>query len=314
MVIDEMSMVDTLLFEGLIRALRPACHIIMVGDSDQLPSVGAGNVLGDLIASGCLEVVELKEIFRQAQKSCIITNAHKIVNGEYPDLLRKDNDFFFFQRLTVDTVSSFILELAGDRLPKTYNYTSDDIQILSPTRKGGLGTVELNKLLQEKLNPLTIEKQEIKSIVYTFRTGDKVMQNRNNYDIVWSKNGEAGAGIFNGDIGRIIEINRENQEVIIDFDGRETIYNFELLEQIELAYAMTIHKSQGSEFEVVIIPLLGGYDRLYYRNLLYTAVTRAKKLLIIIGSQNVVYRMVDNNHQTMRYTHLRERLECEFAK
>ena len=300
LVIDEMSMVDVVLFEKLLRALRLGCRLIMVGDSDQLPSVGAGNLLGDIIDSGIVPVTELKEIFRQAQKSCIVTNAHKIVAGEYPDLTRKDSDFFFFKR-TVD--------LAKTRLPKAYNYSpTEDIQILTPSRKGVTGTVELNKLLQDELNPPAKNKQEKKGYVYTYREGDKVMQTRNNYDITWSKDGEQGAGIFNGDIGRIISIDNRSSLAVIDFDGRKATYTFDLLSQVDLAYAVTVHKSQGCEFEAVILPIMGGFDKLCYRNLLYTAVTRAKKLLIVIGTEENINKMVDNNKRTRRYTCLRHML------
>lgn len=312
LVVDEMSMVDSLLFESLLRALRINCRLIMVGDSDQLPSVGAGNVLRDLIESKRLPVVELKEIFRQAQQSCIITNAHSIISGTYPDLSRKDNDFFFFQRLGFDEASDFVTDLCNVRLPKAYGFSpTNDIQILCPSRKGVLGVVELNKKLQGEINPPSKYKTETKSMIYTFRSGDKVMQTKNNYDIEWKRDGESGTGIFNGDIGRILTINKADREVIIDFDGRICNYTFDLLEQVELAYAITVHKSQGSEFDVVIIPVLGGFEKLYYRNLLYTAVTRAKKMLIIVGSQKKVFQMVDNDRRTLRYTCLRSMIERE---
>lgn len=315
LIIDEMSMVDSLLFESVLRALRITCRLIMVGDSDQLPSVGAGNVLKDMIDSKSLPVVELKEIFRQAQKSCIVTNAHKILNGEYPELSKKDNDFFFFQRLGSDKASESVVDLCCRRLPKAYGYSSvDDIQILCPSRKGLLGVIELNKKLQLVLNPPKKEKSEIRSLIYTFRIGDKVMQTKNNYDIIWKRENDEGTGIFNGDIGKIISINKLDSEVIIDFDGRKCSYTFDLLEQLELAYAITVHKSQGSEFDVVILPLLGGFERLYYRNLLYTAVTRAKKLLIIIGSQSKIFQMVDNDRRTLRYTCLKAMIADEIQK
>jgi len=314
-VIDEMSMVDVLLFEAVLRALKLNCKIIMVGDSDQLPPVGAGNILKDLIDSKQLTVIKLKEIFRQAQKSCIVTNAHKIVNGTNPDLLQKQNDFFFFQRLETESVLKMVVDLCKKRLPKAYGYSpTDDIQVLCPSRKGPLGVVEINKELQEALNPRMVQKKEVKSFIYTFREGDKVMQTRNNYDIIWLKDGENGAGVFNGDIGKILSINKQKLEVVIDFDGRVTNYNFDLMEQLELAYAITVHKSQGSEFEVVIMPILGGFEKLYYRNLLYTAVTRAKKLMILIGSQVKIYQMVENNRKTLRYSCLKAMLTNEIGK
>lgn len=311
-VVDEMSMVDVILFESLLRAIRLGCRLIIVGDSDQLPSVGAGNLLKSLIDSGCIPVIELKEIFRQAESSCIVTNAHRIVNGEMPDLTQKNNDFFFFRRTEPEQAMRLISDLNKTRLPKAYKYSPlDDIQIISPSRKGVLGVIELNKALQNQLNPKTSGKTEVKSIVYTFREGDKVMQTRNNYDIVWSKDGEPGTGIYNGDIGRIFSINRGKMTAAISFDGRMAEYTFEMMDQLELAYAITVHKSQGSEFEAVIMPLLGGFDKLYYRNLLYTAVTRAKKLLIIVGSENIVEKMVINNKRTNRYTCLTAMLRDE---
>ncbi len=309
LVVDEMSMVDVLLFESLLRAVRLGCKLIMVGDSDQLPSVGAGNLLRDVIDSGKVPVIELNEIFRQARESCIVTNAHKIVSGEYPDLKQKNNDFFFFKRDDYDKALQLIIDLAGTRLPKAYNYSPmDDIQILSPSRKGMLGTVEINKALQRELNPPSESKPEHKSYLYTFRTGDKVMQTKNNYDIEWKRDDESGMGIFNGDIGKIVSINRSTSTAVLEFDGRVAVYTFDLLSQIELAYAITVHKSQGCEFEAVIMPVMGGFEKLYYRNLLYTAVTRAKKLLILIGSEEKIFTMVDNNRRTRRYTCLKDML------
>lgn len=311
-VIDEMSMVDTLLFESLLRAIKISCRIIMVGDSNQLPSVGAGNVLQSLIKSRRLKVVSLKEIFRQASQSSIVTNAHMIVQGIMPDLSCKDSDFFFFERNETESAIALLSSLTAVRLPKAYNYSPfDDIQIMSPSRKGVLGVIELNKHLQKLLNPHKKGMPEAKTMLYTLREGDKIMQTKNNYDIVWKKNGESGTGVFNGDIGRVIEIRRRSAELVADFDGREAIYTFEQLDQIELAYAITVHKSQGSEFEVVIIPLLDGFKALYYRNLLYTAVTRAKKLLIIIGTKEKVQYMVDNHKRTLRYTCLQHMIEQE---
>ena len=226
--------------------------------------------------------------------------------------MQKKSDFFFFQRLETEDVVKTVIELTKTRLPKAYGYSPrDDIQILSPSRKGLLGVTELNRQLQEVLNPAAKGLNEVRSMYYVFRDGDKVMQTRNNYDITWSKDGEQGAGIFNGDIGRITSINKKNMEAVIDFDGRITVYPFEMLEQLELAYAITVHKSQGSEFEVVIIPILGGFEKLYYRNLLYTAVTRAKKLLILVGSQSKIQQTVDNNRRTRRYTCLRAMIENE---
>lgn len=313
MVIDEMSMIDVQLFESLLRALKMICRIVMVGDSDQLPSVGAGNVLGDMIESGCLPVVKLQKIFRQSEKSYIVTNAHSIINGKYPDLTQKKNDFFFFQRLNSELASELIISLYAQRLPKAYNYSVlDDIQILCPSRKGMLGTSELNKRIQESINPKLPGIKEIRSVNGVFREGDKIMQVRNNYDVEWQKqNGEEGMGIYNGDIGIIEKINYKSHEISIRFDDRFTVYNSDQLDQLELAYAITIHKSQGSEFPAVIIPVLDGFDKLYYRNLLYTGVTRARKLLILVGSQSEIFKMVDNSRRTLRYTCLKDMLENE---
>lgn len=312
LVIDEMSMVDCILFEKLLRAVRLGCKLIMVGDSNQLPSVGAGNLLADIIASKAVPVVQLTEIFRQAQKSCIITNAHRIVSGEYPDLTRKDSDFFFMARSDYGQAVELIADLTKRRLPNAYGYSPvDDIQIITPTRIGTVGTVELNKVLQERLNPPDKRKAEQKGFTYTYRVGDKVMQTKNNYDVVWKKNDEQGAGIFNGDIGKIITIDHSSQTASIDFDSRIVRYPFDLLSQLDLAYAITVHKSQGCEFEAVIMPVMGGFDKLCYRNLLYTAVTRAKKLLILIGSEENIQKMVDNNKRTHRYTCLRAMLRRE---
>lgn len=314
MIVDEMSMVDTLLFEALLRALKLSCRLIMVGDSDQLPSVGAGNILKDMIDCGKLPVVKLTEIFRQAQQSCIVTNAHKIVNGEQPDMSRADSDFFFMQRLDYESASDTVVELAAERLPAAYGFaSSDDIQVLCPSRKGALGVIEMNKVLQLALNPPKKDKLEIRGVMYNFRPDDKVMQVKNNYDIEWTKGMEKGTGIFNGDIGIILKTVKAESKIYIDFDGRVAEYTYEMLDQLELAYAISVHKSQGSEFNAVIIPLLGGFEKLYYRNLLYTAVTRAKKLLIIVGSRRVVESMVNNNRRTLRYSCLRHMLEKELG-
>lgn len=314
LVVDEMSMVDSCLFEALLRAISVTCKLILVGDSDQLPSVGAGNVLKDIIDSGVMSVVTLKEIFRQAQESDIVMNAHKIVSGEHIDLTKKDKDFFFFQRLDFVGLQELVVELCKDRLPKAYGYSPiENIQVLSPTRKGPAGTVELNRRLQEELNPKAAGKSEVKTPAYIYRKGDKVMQTKNDYEILWKKQiddekTESGAGIFNGDIGIIIQVNKILKSVTIDFEGRIAVYNEQMLENLELAYAVTVHKSQGSEFDVVILTVFGGYDKLYYRNLLYTAVTRAKKMLIIVGSKNRVEFMIDNNRRTLRYTALKNML------
>lgn len=315
MIIDEMSMVDSCLFESLLRAISVTCKLVLVGDSDQLPSVGAGNVLKDIIESGVMPVVTLKEIFRQAQQSAIVTNAHKIVNGEHIDLTEKDKDFFFMQRLKFPELQSLVVDLCKIRLPDAYGFSPiADIQVLSPTRKGPSGTVELNKRLQQELNPPAAGKSEVKTPLYIYRKGDKVMQTKNDYNIIWKKNlddekTESGSGIFNGDIGIITAVNKILRTVTIDFEGRVAVYSPEMLDNLELAYAITVHKSQGSEFDAVILTVFGGFDKLYYRNLLYTAVTRAKKLLIIVGSKKRVEFMIDNNRRTLRYTCLKNMLK-----
>ncbi len=309
-IIDEMSMVDTLLFDSLLRALRQGCKLILVGDSDQLPSVGAGNVLRDLIDCGCVPTVQLKEIFRQAAESLIVTNAHKIVSGEMPELRTKDNDFFFLPRPDSAAVQETVIDLVSNRLPASYGFSAtENIQVLCPSRKGGLGTVELNAALQQVLNPEDGYKTQFSNGMYLFREGDKVMQVKNNYDIEWRRDSEHGLGIFNGDIGFIKMIDRGSQTLMIDFDGRVAAYSFDMANELELAYAVTIHKSQGSEFDAVVIPLFHGYDKLFYRNLLYTAVTRAKKLLILVGSAQRIAFMVENNRRTLRYTGLKHLLK-----
>lgn len=312
---DEMSMVDSLLMCSLVRAIKPSSKFIMVGDSNQLPSVGAGNVLKDLIASHFIPSVELKEIFRQAAKSLIVTNAHRIVKGEFPVLDDKQNDFFFMNKPNEEDISSLVIQLAKQRLPSTYGFSPiDDIQVLCPTKMGAAGTRELNKLLQQALNPPAQNKAELKFFDVIFRIGDKVMQTKNDYDVLWTRNNEKGSGIFNGDIGIIRSVDRFSQNVTIDFEGRMAIYTSEMLRKLEHAYAITIHKSQGSEYDAVIIPITGYTKNLLYRNLLYTGVTRAKKMIILIGTRELVKAMVDNDRKMLRYTLLRPMLEIEMNK
>ncbi len=305
-VIDEMSMVDVPLFDSLLRATKPAAKLVLVGDYNQLPSVGAGNVLHDLLDSGVIPTVRLEHIFRQAAQSQIVTNAHQIVNGTVPDLSRKDGDFFMIQRGSIETAEQTVLDLVCERLPKTYGFSPvEDIQVLCPQRKGGLGMMEINKDLQARLNPAAPGKTEFKSTYYTYRIGDKVMQIKNNYDIEWTRGDERGMGIFNGDIGIIQMIDRGSQTLAIDFEDRIAYYSFEMANELELAYAITVHKSQGSEFEAIVLPIFGGYDKLYYRNLLYTAITRAKKILVIVGRESRVRFMIGNNIKSIRFTNLK---------
>jgi exodeoxyribonuclease V alpha subunit len=316
-IIDETSMVDIMLMNSLLHAITPGTRLILAGDADQLPSVGPGNVLKDIIKSDCIKVVRLNEIFRQAGESAIVLNAHRINNGEYPVINEKDKDFFFMKRASVEDVLGTIVELVSQRLPKYINSNKKaDIQILSPMRKSPLGINALNSLLQNKLNPPDKNKpeKEFRNIIY--REGDKVMQIKNNYNIVWLVRDEAGnkldegIGIFNGDEGIITSVNTRDLSITVKFDdGKIVEYDSSQLDELELAYAITIHKSQGSEYPVVIIPIHSGPPMLMSRNLLYTAVTRAKKLVVIVGLQDTVNRMVDNNREINRYSSLNYRLQ-----
>lgn len=313
MVVDEMSMVDSVLFEALLRALSVTCKLVLVGDSDQLPPVGPGNVLQDIIDSKVMSVVRLKEVFRQAQESDIVMNAHRIVSGEMIDLKKRDKDFVYLCRPEAEGIYSTLVELCADRLPSFYGFSPiRDIQVLSPTKQGCIGTPELNKLLQDKLNPSEKGKAELKTAYNIYRVGDKVMQTRNNYEISWERDdgneSEHGKGVFNGDIGIVTAVNKTLKTVTIDFEGRSAEYNSEMLDDLELAYAVTVHKSQGSEYDAVILTLYEGLDNLYYRNLLYTAVTRAKKLMVILGTAKRIGFMIMNNGKNRRFTALKTML------
>lgn len=313
-IIDEMSMVDTMLFASLLRALKSGTRLIMVGDSNQLPSVGAGNVLRDLIDSGCVPMVELTEIFRQAAQSLIVTNAHSIIHGEIPQLNIRDNDFFFMPSESEENTLRLVVELCKTRLPKAYGYDPfDDIQVLCLSRMGTVGTGAVNKELQLALNPPSKMKREMTFINTLLRDGDKIMQTKNDYDVEWRRGAEKSHGIFNGDIGKIADTDRLNQRCEIDFEGRRAVYDGDMLKRIEHAYAITVHKSQGSEYPAVIMPLPNRMDRLSYRNLLYTAVTRAKKTLIIIGTRSKIHEMVYNDRRTERFTCLKPMLEDHFV-
>lgn len=306
-IIDEMSMVDAILFEALLDALTMGCRIIMVGDSDQLPPVGAGNVLQDLIKSGKVPVVKLERIFRQDNQSMIVENAHMIVKGKMPDLtLRdKDSDFFFMQEMNGFYGAKKVVELYTSRLPKAYGLdVSNQIQVLCPSRMGETGSNNLNKLLQEKMNPKAVGKSELSYRGYVLREGDKVMQIKNNYDVPWFGSGEDGTGVFNGDIGILESIDVGKNQIIVSFDGKRATYSLDSAKELELAYAMTVHKSQGSEFDSVIMPVMSVPKPLCYRNLIYTCVTRAKNLMVIIGNPAIVQSMVENDKKSRRYSAL----------
>lgn len=308
LVVDELSMVDAYVFESLLRALPFSCRLVLVGDNDQLPSVGAGNVLGDLIASGLFPTVQLKEIFRQSQESLIVMSAHRIVEGKLPDLRRHDSDFFFLPQEDPQKAAQLIVSLCSVRLPRSYGYSSvTDIQVLCPGRKGELGTVELNKHLREAINPPARGKAEVKVNGALFRLGDKVMQIRNDYNLPWTKEDDtAGEGVFNGDMGVITEIDKPGGAIHVRIDDKDVVYDFERASnELEPAYAVTVHKSQGNEFPAVVIPVLDPPRQLCYRNLLYTGVTRAKQLLILVGRRGVIDAMVENNRKTKRYTGLK---------
>lgn len=307
LIIDELSMVDTQLFEAVLRALPLGCRLILVGDCDQLPSVGPGNVLGDLIASGLFPVVQLTEVFRQSMQSRIVRNAHRIVQGEMPELDAKTGDFFFLSCAEPDRIASVLADLCVRRLPNSYGYSPlTDIQVLAPNRKGELGTGELNVRLQRTINPPGKGKRELSLHGVLFREGDKVMQVKNDYNLVWSRpDGTGGEGVYNGDLGIICDIDKASGALTVKMDDRLVIYEGEALQELELAYAMTVHKSQGNEFPAVVIPMYRTAPQLTYRNLLYTAVTRAKSLLILVGRKDIVHRMVENNRKTRRYTGLR---------
>ena len=316
LVIDEMSMVDAYVFESVLRALPIGCRLILVGDSDQLPSVGAGNVLGDLIAAGMFPTVQLKEVFRQSMQSLIISSAHRIVAGEMPELRRRDSDFFFLPGGGPEQARELIGALCGTRLPKSYGYSPfEDIQVLCPSRKGELGTAELNRLLRETVNPPAKDKAQVKIEGQLFREGDKVMHVHNDYQLPWTReDGSEGQGVYNGDMDVITRIDRPGGAIEVMIDDKLVIYDFDKAGfELEPAYAVTVHKSQGNEFNAVIIPVTKVPRQLCYRNLFYTAVTRAKKLLILVGESEVVREMVKNDRKTQRITGLRQFLTRDDA-
>ena len=311
-IIDEMSMVDVILFEKLLRGIKDNTKLIIVGDVDQLPSVGAGNVLKDLINSNKIKYTKLIDIFRQSENSNIIVNAHKINNGQEPILNEKNSDFFFLNTDSPSITRNIVVDLISRRLPRAYGYDySKDIQILTQSRKGICGVFELNKLLQDILNPKTEASDEILVGNKLFRVNDKVMQTKNNYNLSFiDDEGEENFGVYNGDMGHIIFIDKSSNKLTVEMDDKRLIeYSLEDLDNLELAYAITIHKSQGSEFKSVIIPMFDGYKLLQTRNLLYTAITRAKENIVLVGDKNVMNNMIRNNTINSRYSNLEKRIQ-----
>lgn len=309
-IVDELSMVDIKLFEALLKAMRMGCRLILVGDADQLPAVGAGNVLCDLVSSGRIPLVSLKTVFRQAMKSLIITNAHRIIEGKRPKKGSAGDDFFLIDEPSPKETLKLITELYSKRLPDAYGFNRGDIQILCPSRMGDTGTVSINAAVKEIVNPRRAVAHEITLKSGIFRTGDRVMQVKNNYDIPFiSSDGSEGMGVFNGDIGTLWSIDPKGGVINVRFDDKTAVYSFEDADDLEPAYAVTVHKSQGSEYDCVIIPLVGVPTRLCYRNLLYTAVTRAKKLLVLIGSERHIMSFINNDRKNLRYSGLKNLLE-----
>ncbi len=308
-ILDEMSMVDLTLFDALLRALRPGTRLVLVGDADQLPSVGAGNVFSDLIRSGKVETVFLREVFRQASQSAIIRNAHAVNLGQPPQLTNDQGDCFFLCRRDPERVVSTVVELCGSRLPEKMGVPADQIQVLTPTRKGPTGTISLNRRLQAALNPPAEDKRELQWGERLFREGDRIMQTRNDYDVVWEKaDGTVGTGMFNGDVGKILKIDPSGEWLEVDFDGRAAVYGAEQLSEIDLAYAQTVHKAQGSEYRCVVLSVMPAAPSLMVRGVLYTALTRARELLILVGDDAAIRAMAANDRQQKRYSGLRWRL------
>ena len=308
-IVDEMSMVDLSLFSALLRALRPGTRMVLVGDADQLPSVGAGNVFSDLIRSGRIETVFLREVFRQASESAIIRNAHAVNTGEPPRLINDQGDFFFMCRRDGERTVSTVVELCKTRLPEKMGVPADQIQVLTPTRKGSSGTINLNRCLQEALNPKRPDRREIQWGDRLFREGDRIMQTRNDYDVVWEKaDGTVGTGMFNGDVGKILQIDDSGEWLVMDFDGRSAVYSAEMLNEVDLAYAMTVHKAQGSEYRCVVLAAMPAAQSLMVRGVLYTALTRARELMIVVGDDAAIRAMAANDRQQRRYSGLRWRL------
>lgn len=312
-IVDEGSMIDITLMKALLAALPKECRLVLVGDADQLPPVGPGNVFRDILRSYAIPVVRLTEIFRQTAESRIVRCAHQINNGEHPNITENKGDFFFMRRQNPESARELIVQLCAERLPKNMGIRPEEIQVLTAMRRGITGVQGLNAALQAALNPPTEGKPEKKYGEITFRIGDRVMQTRNNYDIIWvtADNARSGTGVFNGDVGYILSIDLNNELLIVDYDGRLASYGFDMLMELEHAWAMTVHKSQGSEYRAVILCLTALPQQLMYRGVLYTAVTRARELLIAVGDENTVSQMIDNHKQTRRYSGLRARLAGE---
>ena len=308
-IVDEMSMVDLPLFAALLRALRPGTRLVMVGDADQLPSVGPGNVFSDLIRSGKVETVFLREVFRQAERSAIIRNAHAVNAGEPPRLQNDQGDFYFLCRRDAQRAVSTVVELCQSRLPEKMGIPVGDIQVLTPTRKGPAGTENLNRLLQEALNPPKPGQPEVRWGDRVYRPGDRVMQTRNDYDILWEKeDGTVGSGVFNGDVGHVQAIDPAGEWLAILYEDRKALYSLEMLSEIDLAYAQTVHKAQGSEYPCVVLCAMPSAPGLMVRGVLYTALTRARELLILVGDDAAVREMAANDRRARRYSGLRWRL------
>ena len=308
-IVDEMSMVDLSLFAALLRALRPGTRLVLVGDADQLPSVGAGNVFSDLIRSKRVETVFLREVFRQAEQSAIIRNAHAVNMGEPPKMDNNQGDYFFLCRRDGQRAVSTVVDLCRTRLPEKMGIPTEQIQVLTPTRKGPAGTMNLNRLLQEALNPRVPGKREILWGDRIFREGDRVMQTRNDYDVIWTKeDGTIGTGMFNGDVGRIVQIDPSGEWLAMDFDGRVATYSVEMLNEVDLAYAQTVHKAQGSEYRCVVLAAMPSAPSLMVRGVLYTALTRAREMLVVVGDDAALRAMAENDRQQRRYSGLRWRL------
>ncbi len=312
-ILDEVSMVDITLMQAMTEALPYGARLVLVGDADQLPPVGPGNFLRDMIGSRRVPTIQLTEIFRQAQQSDIVMNAHRVNAGEMPKPSGMDGDFFIMKRSDTASVIETVAQLCSVRLPRHYGFTPSQIQVLSPSKRQGSGTIPLNRRLQETLNPPDKNKHEKRFGETIFREGDRVMQVRNNYDIIWERGkDEQGVGIFNGDVGEILEISPQQECMTIRFDDRIATYSYDMLSELELAYAVTVHKSQGSEFDAVVLALSGDIPkRLLTRNILYTAITRAKKLLVIVGNPTVLSYMVENNVKSRRYSALKTRLRIQ---